>query len=93
MRSKLSGWAEITHPFHPLRGQRFKILKVRRCSGIETLILKEASRGSFAIPIDWTDRSAATVETEDSILDFGCLSELADLVRHCLKPNKKVFDK
>ncbi|WP_420800209.1 DUF5372 family protein, partial [Paraburkholderia tagetis] len=24
------GWAEIRHPFHPLRGQRFSVLKARR---------------------------------------------------------------
>ncbi|MEM5388719.1 DUF5372 family protein, partial [Paraburkholderia phymatum] len=28
------GWAEICHPFHPLKGQRFPVLKRRRVSGI-----------------------------------------------------------
>jgi hypothetical protein len=49
------GWAEIRHPFHPLRGQRFPVLKNRRVSGQETLILREPSRGSFAVPREWTD--------------------------------------
>jgi Family of unknown function (DUF5372) len=49
------GWAEIRHPFHPLRGQRFPILKSRRVSGAETLILREPSRGSFAVRREWTD--------------------------------------
>jgi hypothetical protein len=35
------GWAEIRHPFHPLRGQRFKVLKKRRIGGVDTLILRE----------------------------------------------------
>src|SRR5436190_17916334 len=34
------GSAEITHPFHPRRGQRFVVLKVRRVSGVETLSLR-----------------------------------------------------
>ncbi|HXJ93178.1 MAG TPA: DUF5372 family protein, partial [Terriglobia bacterium] len=32
------GWAEISHPFHPLRGQRFEVLKKRRVAGVDTLI-------------------------------------------------------
>src|SRR6201987_2047572 len=49
------GSAEITHPFHPLRGQRFVVLKVRRVSGVETLSLRHHDLGSFAIAREWTD--------------------------------------
>jgi hypothetical protein len=49
------GWAEIRHPFHPLRGQRFEVLKKRRVAGVDTLILRECKRGSFSIARDWTD--------------------------------------
>ena len=28
------GSAEVTHPFHPRRGQRFVVLKVRQVSGV-----------------------------------------------------------
>jgi hypothetical protein len=41
------GWAEIRHPFHPLRGQRFEVLKKRRLAGVDTLILRESTYGSF----------------------------------------------
>ncbi|MGH8336193.1 MAG: DUF5372 family protein, partial [Gammaproteobacteria bacterium] len=27
------GWAEVRHPFHPLKGQRFPVLKTRRVGG------------------------------------------------------------
>src|SRR5690349_11823198 len=40
------GSAEVVHPFHPLRGQRFLVLKVRTVSGLETLSLRDADRGS-----------------------------------------------
>ena len=49
------GWAEIRHPYHPLRGQRFRVLKERRVSGVDTLILRELERGSFSVPCEWTD--------------------------------------
>jgi Family of unknown function (DUF5372) len=49
------GSAEITHPFHPLRGQRFAVLKVRTVSGVETLSLRQAELGSFAVAREWTD--------------------------------------
>jgi hypothetical protein len=49
------GWAEIRHPFHPLRGQRFEVLKRRRISGVDTLILRELARGSFSVAVEWTD--------------------------------------
>ena len=46
-------------PFHPLKGQRFQVLKQRRVAGIDTLILRDAARGSFAVPVQWTDRANA----------------------------------
>jgi hypothetical protein len=49
------GSAEVTHPFHPLRGQRFVVLKIRRVSGVETLSLRHVELGSFAVPREWTD--------------------------------------
>jgi hypothetical protein len=49
------GWAEIRHPFHPLRGQRFEVLKKRRVAGVDTLILRECTYGSFSIAREWTD--------------------------------------
>jgi hypothetical protein len=49
------GSAEVTHPFHPLRGQRFVVLKIRHVSGIETLSLRHGDLGSFAMPREWTD--------------------------------------
>jgi len=54
-RNSHLGWAEICHPFHPLRGQRFEVLKKRRIAGVDTLILRECKRGSFSIAREWTD--------------------------------------
>ena len=49
------GWAEISHPFHPLRGRRFEVLKKRRVAGVDTLILRELERGTLSVPREWTD--------------------------------------
>jgi Family of unknown function (DUF5372) len=49
------GSAEICHPFHPLHGQRFEVLKERRLSGVDTLILRILGRGTFSVPREWTD--------------------------------------
>ena len=56
--NEASGSVEIRHPFHPFRGQRFQVLKQRRVAGIDTLILRDATRGSFAVPVQWSDRAA-----------------------------------
>jgi len=55
--SKPLGWAEIRHPFHPLRGQRFPVLKTKRTGGVDTLILHGSGAGTFAVAREWTDRA------------------------------------
>src|SRR6516162_9707746 len=81
------GSAEITHPFHPLRGHQFVVLKVRKVSGVETLSLRHAERGSFAIPRDWTDWAPPGTTSVESIngqrallVDTLGLLALAELV-------------
>ena len=75
------GSAEITHPFHPLCGQRFVVLKIRRVSVIATLSLRHADLGSFAIPEEWTDFGPPLESAETPlIIDAFGLCELAMLV-------------
>jgi hypothetical protein len=83
------GWALITHPFHPLKGQRFAILKIRKMGGQEVLSLYDDKRGSLPIPRDWTDQAlpsghAGLIEPAP-ILDARCLLKLQDLVRVATK--------
>jgi Family of unknown function (DUF5372) len=75
------GSAEITHAFHPLRGQRFAVLKVRRVSGIPTLSMLHAELGSFAVPQEWTDWTAPAEAAElPLIADASGLMALAEMV-------------
>jgi Family of unknown function (DUF5372) len=78
------GWAEICHPFHPLRGQRFEVLKKRRVAGVDTLILREPVFGSFSIAREWTDWADLSVYEMFGLpptrLDAESLLELVTLL-------------
>ena len=87
------GWAEIRHPFHPLRGQRFEVLKKRRVAGIDMLILRELERGSFSIAREWTDWAdpsrSESPESPPRKLDAPSLFELVTLLEDLTKSKQK----
>jgi hypothetical protein len=78
------GSAEVAHPFHPLRGQRFVVLKVRRVSGVETLSLRHPDLGSFAMPREWTNWAPPGEHTSAGavplLIDAFGLTALAELM-------------
>ena len=83
VHSSSLGWAEISHPFHPLRGQRFEVLKKRRIAGVDTLILRELERGTLSIPREWTDWADPTPYdslTRPHRFAADCLFELVALL-------------
>jgi hypothetical protein len=45
---------EITHPFHPLRGEKFFLLKSRKLSKKDVLCLKSKDLGTINVPKEWT---------------------------------------
>jgi hypothetical protein len=77
------GWATITHPFHPLRSQRFEVLKTRRVAGTDTLILRHPDRGSYTVAQEWTDWGLpeASIGPSETTHKFavGPLLQLANL--------------
>ena len=92
-RSSNLGWAEIRHPFHPLRGQRFEVLKKRRIAGVDTLILRGCKSGSFSIAREWTDWADPSVHESISSpfcrLEAESLFELVTLLEHLTRENEK----
>ena len=90
------GWAEVRHPFHPLKGQRFPVLKTRRVGGTETLILRESTRGSLAVRREWTDWDATTAcvaARPPQQLSLEFLFELAKLVADLRNPAPAEVDR
>jgi hypothetical protein len=87
------GWAEIRHPFHPLRGQRFEVLKKRRTAGVDTLILRECKRGSFSIAREWTDWAdpslSESLGLQPQRLDADSLLELVALLEQLTEFKQK----
>jgi len=47
----------VTHPFHPLRGQRLEVLFERRCPEGRLYVCAGGPMGSIGIPEDATDRA------------------------------------
>jgi hypothetical protein len=90
------GWATITHPFHPLRSQRFEVLKTRRVAGTDTLILRHPDRGSYTVAQEWTDWGLpeASIGPSESTHKFavGPLLELADLCAELSEPAQEDLD-
>jgi hypothetical protein len=78
------GSAEIRHPFHPLKGQRFPVLQMRRVSGVDALILRQPERGSFSVAREWTDWGTPCPYAELGLrpqrLDFNLLCDLVTLL-------------
>jgi len=74
------GWAEIRHPFHPLRGQRFPVLKKRRIAGNDTLILRGLDCGTFSVALEWTDWADPSLKLPLRRLDAESLLGLVTLL-------------
>jgi hypothetical protein len=70
----------VTHPFHPLRGERLVVLFVRRVGGARVYVCEGGPLGSVALPEDATDRGREPAERPLSIEVLAALvSLLADL--------------
>ena len=50
----------ITHPFHPLHGQEYRLVEYRRDWGRQQAVFRDANDELFAVPLDWTDLTEAT---------------------------------
>jgi hypothetical protein len=84
------GSAAITHPFHPLHGQRFAVLKIRRVSGVPVLSMRHADLGSFAVLQEWTDWAAPhEAAGTPLIVDAFGLCELAAMVDFLIRDSTR----
>ncbi len=79
----------VTHPFHPLLGKRFLVLKTRRTGGRVILSLFAEGHGTIALSREWTDQAPPSpygaVLPTPPILDALCLVKLRALVEQTQK--------
>lgn len=52
----------VTHPFHPLSGQRLRVLFERRRGGGRVLVCEGGPSGTVTLAEDATDRAEASAE-------------------------------
>ena len=70
----------VTHPFHPLRGKRLRVLYIRRVAGIRVYVCEGGPLGSVGLPEDATDRGPEPAERPVSIeVLAGVVALLSDL--------------
>jgi len=50
------GFVVVTHPFHPLTGQRLEVLFAKRRAGATVLVCSGGPCGSVTLPESWTNR-------------------------------------
>jgi hypothetical protein len=67
----------VTHPFHPLCGERLQVVFVRRQGASRLYVCEGGPRGTIGVPEEATDRGQAAGERP---LSFEALVALARLV-------------
>jgi Family of unknown function (DUF5372) len=50
------GFVVVTHPFHPLRGQRLEVLYTKARGGKRVFVCSGGVSGLITLPLLWTDR-------------------------------------
>jgi Family of unknown function (DUF5372) len=76
-REVSESFVTVTHPFHPLAGQRLRVLFERRLAGGLALSCEGGPLGSLMLPLVWTDRGPASASAP---LSYEVLVELAEVV-------------
>src|SRR5271166_2872387 len=85
--SELSELVKITHPYHPLRGNSYPLIKSKKWEQRDLLSLLVPGRGTICVPRDWTDRADPDPYEGQraGLLSYERLVELRELVS-TLKP-------
>ncbi|HEX6521715.1 MAG TPA: DUF5372 family protein [Streptosporangiaceae bacterium] len=69
----------VTHPFHPLRGQRLEVLYVKRRGADTVFVCSGGVSGQITLPQAWTDRGKPPLARR---LSAERLAELDMLIRN-----------
>jgi hypothetical protein len=67
----------VTHPFHPLSGQRLRVLFERKLASGVAVSCEGGPLGSLMVPVTWTDRGPAAAGAP---LTYEVLIDLARVI-------------
>jgi hypothetical protein len=73
----------ITHPFHPLRGQRLEVLYAKRRGPDMVFVCSGGVSGQITLPQAWTDRGEPPVAGRLSVEGLAAAAALTRAVRGC----------
>ena len=76
-----SGFVIVTHPFHPLNGQRLEVLYVKRRGADTVFVCSGGVSGQITLPQAWTDRGEPPVARRLSAEGLAGLDTLARSLR------------
>jgi uncharacterized protein DUF5372 len=88
---ELSDFVEITHPFHPFRGQRHPRIASKKWAQRDHLSLAVVGRGTLCVPREWTDQADPVAYSSHGplFLLYERLVELADFLPHLRKKTEE----
>ena len=76
-----SGFVIVTHPFHPLNGQRLEVLYAKRRGGDTVFVCAGGVSGQITLPQSWTDRGEQPLARRLSAEGLAGLDTLARSLR------------
>ena len=77
------GFVVVTHPFHPLRGQRLEVLFVKRRGTDMVFVCAGTAGGQVTLAHSWTDRSEPAVAHRLSVQGLAELAAATRAIRGC----------
>jgi len=89
--NELSDFVEITHPFHPFRGQRHPRIASKKWEQRDHLSLAVVGRGTLYVPREWTDQADPIAYSSHGplLLSYERLAELAEFLTHLRKKTEE----
>jgi hypothetical protein len=77
------GFVVVTHPFHPLRGERLEVLFVKRWGTDVVFVCAGAVGGQVTLPQSWTDRSEPALAHRLSVEALADLAAVTRAIEGC----------
>ena len=77
------GFVVVTHPFHPLLGQRLEVLFVKRRGADAVFVCAGAVGGQVTLPESWTDRGEPPLAQRLSVEGLADLAAVTRAIRGC----------